>query len=337
MNTIIAWDLGATKCAAGVLQVNSAGELNCIKTFTVKLNEVTSLAELVLCVENGLTIKFADAQAICIGAAGHFDGRVLTHTNPYPYPMAFADLAAAQHWPAFAVIHDYASIVCSTFTSHVEKPIHYKPHGRRVAFGIGTGLGVKDGVLFENGDFWLGHNEMGHIGVCMPPLAKAEHLQRHREIVKFLRDKHATHVTFEEILSGRGLARLHSFFYTHADKLTPEETGGLLARGQASELADAFAWYAGLFTGTLQLSFMPEGGIYITGGVALTHSTIFDLPAFTDGIHASPAYLTQRQAFPITVLNNNHCALYGCGYYAMKRLTNLNPRHIHLKAFSSHL
>ncbi len=320
MSTIIAWDLGATKCAAGLLQCDGNGELHCSKTFTVKLSETTSLVDLVAKVEAGLDVNFSDAQAVCIGAAGLFDGKELKHTNPYPYSMPFAELAKSQRWPAFAVIHDYASIVCSTFTTHVVHPKSYNPHGRRVAFGIGTGLGLKDGVLFPSGDFWLGHNEMGHIGVSMPPLAKFEHLQRHREIVKFLRDKNALHVTFEKILSGNGLSRLHTFFYPDAGQLTPEQVGNALASGKIPELADTFAWYAGLFTGTVQLSFMPEGGIYITGGVALTHSAIFDLPAFAEGIDASPAYLPQRQHFPITLLKRGDTPLYGCGYYAMKRL-----------------
>jgi len=318
--TIIAWDLGATKCAAGVLLADASGELRCDKQFTVRLADSTSLTDLVTQIETGLGVKFTDSDAICIGAAGQYDGRVLHHTKPYPYPMHFADLAEAQGWPKFAVIHDYASIVCATFTSRIEKPIGHDPHGRRVAFGIGTGLGLKDGVLFQNGDFWLGRNEMGHIGVNMPPLAKPEHLQRHREIVKFLRDKQATQVTFEEILSGRGLARLHTFFYPEAEKLSPEQVGGLIAAGKEKELAETFAWYVGLFTGTVQLSFMPEGGIYITGGVALTHAAIFDLPAFNEGIHASPAYLSQRKDFPIAILKYNDTPLYGCGYYAMQRL-----------------
>lgn len=322
MKTIVAWDLGATKCAAGLLHCDSDGELHCDKQFTIKLAETTSLADLVNRIETGLSIRFSECDAVCIGAAGLFDGRVLTHTNPYPYDMLFAELAEAQSWPPLAVIHDYASIVCSTFTTHAFHPKHYNPHGRRVAFGIGTGLGLKDGVLFPNGDFWLGHNEMGHIGVSMPPLAKEAHLQRHREIVKFLRDKNTLQVTFENILSGRGLTRLHAFFYPNAGTMTPEQVGHALSTGKIPELADTFAWYAGLFTGTVQLSFMPEGGIYITGGVALTHSAIFDLPAFEEGIDASPAYLTQRQNFPITLLKRGDMPLYGCGYYAMKRLTH---------------
>ena len=36
--------------------------------------------------------------------------------------------------------------------------------GRRVALGLGTGLGMKDGVLFPDENFWLGKNEIGQAG-----------------------------------------------------------------------------------------------------------------------------------------------------------------------------
>lgn len=72
-------------------------------------------------------------------------------------------MANAQKWPHFAVIHDYAPILCATFTSYMASNDNIKRlnsasmdlYGRRVTLGLGTGLGMKDGVLFPNGEFWL--------------------------------------------------------------------------------------------------------------------------------------------------------------------------------------
>src|SRR5665213_990227 len=102
--TIIAWDLGATNCTAGLIQANEqTGELICQRTYAVKLQETESLADLVTRLENGLQHKMANAHAICIGGAGKFDGRTLLHTNPYPYPMQFSEVAEQQHWPVYTV------------------------------------------------------------------------------------------------------------------------------------------------------------------------------------------------------------------------------------------
>lgn len=329
---IIAWDLGATKCTAGIIEYNEdIHDLICKKHYTLKLTEASSLENLINKIEFALDFSMAEADAICIGAAGHYDGETLLLENAYPYPMQFAKIAREQNWPAYAVIHDYAPIVCATFTSYIDQPDNIKrlnscamqQHGRRVALGIGTGLGLKDGVLLPNGDFWLGRNEIGHIGVTTPPSAPQEHLKLHEELIRFLQEKSgssANQVTFEKILSGQGTVRLYQFFNRDAADITPEEVGNKMCAGAASEMLDTFAWYAGLFVGTVQLTFMPEGGVWITGGVALKNLDVFDRPHFFAGINASPAYRQQREEYPLGILCNHEHALIGCGYYAMRRL-----------------
>jgi glucokinase len=333
VKTIVAWDLGATKCIMGLVEYQPVTQtLVCHKHHTVKLAETSSLEDLIQQLESGLDFSMRRADAICIGAAGHYDGQQLLHTNAYPYPMHFADTAKQQDWPAYSVIHDYAPIVCATFTSYMDQPANVKrlntcamqTYGRRVALGIGTGLGLKDGVLFANGDFWLGQNEAGHIGVTAPPTADFFHLDRHREIMRFLHEKFSLQlnqpITYEHILTGKGTVNLYDFFYPGTEDITPEQVGVKMREGLASELLDAFAWYLGLFIGTMQLIFMPEGGIWVTGGVAINHLDIFDRPDFFAGIYATPAYLMQRENYPLGVLCNHEHALIGSGYYAVKRL-----------------
>lgn len=330
---IFAWDLGATKCSAGIVEYcEETNDLECKKHFTVKLNEANSLNQLISNIESGLDFAMSDADAVCIGAAGQYNGECLLLENAYPYPMPFARAAKQRQWPAYAIIHDYAPIVCATFTSYMEKQSNIKrlntydmkPFERRVALGIGTGLGLKDGVMFENGDFWLGRNEVGHIGVTTPPLADKYHLARHEELILFLQDKTVLQtnqpLTFEKILSGSGTVRLYQFFYPDAGEVTPEEVGNQMREGKAVEMLDTFAWYTGLFVGTIQLVFMPEGGVWITGGVSLKNLDIFDRPDFFAGIYASPAYRLQREEYPLGVLCNHEHALMGCGYYSAKRL-----------------
>lgn len=325
---LISCDLGGTKCAAGLIEYETVTtDLTCKKSCSIKLKETESLSHLILQLEVGLNISFSNADAICIGGAGYYDGASLIYENAYPYPMNFRDLAKEKKWPPFAVIHDYAPILCATFTSFMEQPDNIKrlnsatmnPYGRRIALGLGTGLGMKDGVLFPNGDFWLGQNEIGHIGVIIPPTAPLEKMHLHSELMKFLQHKQ-TPITFEKILSGPGTVNLYEFFYPDREKSSPEEIGILMREGHAMELNNAFAWYLGLLIGTLQLGFMPDGGIWITGGVALSHIDIFDLDDFYSGIDASPAYAAQRSQYPLGVLLNQSHAIVGGGYYAVKRI-----------------
>lgn len=334
---IIVWDLGATKCAAAVVAINEAGALTCLQESHIKIRSCQSLFELNAQIEKELNITAGTVDAICIGAAGQFNGEYLQlekglPDQGYPYPMHFAKLANHHRWPAFSVIHDYSPIVCATFTESVRKATQIRrlnqapinPHGRRVALGIGTGIGVKDGVQFENGDFWLGTNEMGHIGVTTPPLAKKIHRERHNELIKFLIANNMLAedepLTFEKLLAGPGMVRIHAFFDAHAKDKTAEEIGELVRAGKATETLATFAWYLGLLIGTVQLSFMPDGGIWLTGGVIDSHPELFDDPEFTLGIHASPNYLQLREQLPLTVLCGNQHAFMGAAFYAHKRL-----------------
>lgn len=326
---IIAWDLGATKCAAGWVEYHAeTNDFICQRTSTVKLADTHSLDDLIQRIETQLGVRMRDADAVSIGAAGQYADGVLNLEKAYPYPMTFANASKQHGWQRFTVIHDYASIVCATFTSYMQQASNIKRlnqapmqnNGRRVAFGIGTGLGLKDGVLFPNGDFWLGKNEIGHIGITVPPHASEQHQHRHVELMRFLRSLGQESVTFETILSGAGTVRLYHFFHPGKNKITPEEVGSKMRVGLTPELLDTFAWYIGLFVGTVQLSFMPEGGVWMTGGVALHHLDVFDRPAFFAGIHASPAYQTQRLDYPLGVLCNPEHALIGSAYYAQKRL-----------------
>ena len=329
---IIAWDLGATKCAAAIVEYRKNNAFQCKKRACVKIQSHTSLDELSTALENLLEIKMTDADSICIGAAGQYDGEYLQLAAGYPYPMGFAALAKQQQWPPFAIVHDYSPVICATFTSYIEETKNIKslnqaktnPLGRRVALGIGTGVGLKDGLLLTNGDFWLGTNEVGHIGITTPPLTEKIYLERHHDLLRFLRSdgllKENETLTFEKILAGRGIVRLHSYFDRHAKYRTSEEIGNLVRRGQANETLATFAWYLGLLVGTVQLSFMPDGGLWLTGGVILNHLEIFDHPDFYNGIESSPAYLNLRQQFPLAVLCNTEHAFMGAAYYASKRL-----------------
>jgi glucokinase len=333
VKNIISWDLGATKCAAAIVEHDELTKhYHCKKQFSLRLSTCQSLEELTDKLEHALGLRMSEVDAICIGAAGHYDGEKLQHVSGYPYSMHFAKIAQEYKWAPHAVIHDYAPVVCATFTSYMQQAQSVKrlnsseinPGGRRVALGVGTGLGLKDGLLLSNGDFWLGHNETGHIGVSTPPFTYSHYHEQHDEFVRFLRSEEILDsdeaLTFEKILSGKGIVRLYRFFFPESKEDTPEVIGKKMTSGQANEVRAMFAWYLGLFVGTVQLAYMPDGGIWITGGVILKHINIFGYPEFFHGIEASPAFLTKRQEFPLGILCNSDHAFMGGAYYAVNRL-----------------
>jgi glucokinase len=308
--SIIVWDLGATKCAAALMLCDDQNHY-IQKSAYIKLKDCNTLEELILTIEKNIGTQHNEVDAICIGAAGVYNGESLELDNGYPYLMNFGALSKKYHWAPFHIIHDYAPIVCATFTPHLTakklNDAEIDIFGRRVALGVGTGLGLKDGVLLDNSTFWLGSNEMGHIGLSHPVDASPELLEFHHKLLQ------QSHISFEKILSGSGLLKLNRFL--HPDDLTanPEEI-------RSEDTLKIFAFYLGLFIGTVQLTFMPSGGIFIAGGVVQKNPHLFDYAEFWKGVKALPAYLNKRETFPLRLLYDDNHAFFGGAYYAVRRI-----------------
>ena len=57
---IVTWDLGATKCTAGLVEFNPANnDLVCKKHYTIKLADTASLEDLIAKLETGLRLCHA--------------------------------------------------------------------------------------------------------------------------------------------------------------------------------------------------------------------------------------------------------------------------------------
>lgn len=327
--TYVAWDIGATKCAAGIVEVHNDHHFQCVKSCRHRLRDCDSLAHLLQLIESDLDVDTRSVDGVGIAGAGIYNGHTLIAQNPYPYPMHLGALAEQHRWPQVQVMHDYSAVALATLTSYIDSPDNvaflvrgaFNPFGRRVMVGVGTGLGVKDLVYRPDGHFWLGDNELGHMGLVVPPHAHPDILERQRALQVFLRTSGILGadeaLTFEKILSGKGTVRLHQFATRQSQcdaPVTPEILGHKMRSGEAQDSMSLFAWYLGLLVGTLQLIFMPSGGIWITGGVILQHLDVFDHPEFYRGIEATPAYATQRATFPLAVLKNADHALIGAAY-----------------------
>ena len=138
----------------------------------------------------------------------------------------------------------------------------HKNDATRVAVGAGTGLGVSwmqsDGA---NARAWS--TEGGHVDFA--PVDEQQ-----IELLKFLIERHG-HVSYERLLSGDGLLALYEFCsgndgaeidaaWVHAEAETGNEA--------ASRAMSLFVRIYGAFVGNMALLFKPQGGIYITGGIA---------------------------------------------------------------------
>ena len=138
----------------------------------------------------------------------------------------------------------------------------HKSGAVNVAVGAGTGLGVS----------WIDHSgakpvayatEGGHMDFAAVDAEQAG-------LQQFLADRFG-HVSYERLLSGDGLVNIYEY-------LSAKDASGIKAAWvnqeakQGSEIAQhamrLFVQIYGAYVGNLALLFRPEGGIYITGGIA---------------------------------------------------------------------
>lgn len=165
--------------------------------------------------------------------------------------------------------------------------------GSRLLLGPGTGLGVA-AVLDAGGSAErIVASEGGHMGFGYPedalaPLLAAIRAQWGR-------------LSWERLLSGDGLARLHAW---QAGLAAPVEARQVSERAAAGEPAArrAVQWFCrllGACAGDLCLAFGAEGGVWLTGGVLDGLGQAFDAGAFLEAFDDKGRYRARQREVPV--------------------------------------
>lgn len=179
----------------------------------------------------------------------------------------------------------------------------------RLVLNVGTGLNAVP--VYAHGDRTLvPAAEAGHISL----LARTAEEMR---MVEWIAAQHGGQPGLEDVLSGRGLERLHAWV-CHDEAtgapLSAAEVMAAFASGdaQAHRAARLFVHLLGRYAGDLALISLPFGGIYLVGGV-IRHLGPHLLPlgfaeSFADKGRFN-AYMTQ---FPVDLVTDDYAALRGC-------------------------
>jgi len=137
----------------------------------------------------------------------------------------------------------------------------------RVAVGAGTGLGVAWVEGADNKTACAHDTEGGHID-----FAPIDDIQI--ELLRFLQQRFG-HVSYERILSGDGLVSLYQFCAgkqgasSHSDGISAEWVNKQSKNNAVADRAlTLFVQIYAAYIGNIALLFKPDGGIFITGGIA---------------------------------------------------------------------
>ncbi|WP_420325045.1 glucokinase [Mameliella sp.] len=178
----------------------------------------------------------------------------------------------------------------------------------RLVVNVGTGLNAVP-VYTQGARTLVPPAEAGHVSL----LARDTEELR---LVDWVAER-TGHPGLEEILSGRGLERLHAWVCHDEGDGLPLPAAEIMAAFEAGDprarrATGLFVRFLGRYAGDLALVTLPFGGIYLVGGVTrhlgphLLHLGFAE--AFADKGRFN-AYMTQ---FPVHLVTDDYAALRGC-------------------------
>ena len=206
------------------------------------------------------------------------DGRCKT-TN-LPWALDTAELSAQLAVPV-GMMNDFEGVALRV-TALAQDQVEWLQVGERDPMGVvavlgaGTGLGEAILVPTPTGPRVIA-SEGGHAD-----LAPRDDLEI--DLLRFLLARHGR-VSYERVLSGRGLAAVYDFLVSRDPaaerpstraRLTREDPGAVVGQlgvgGEDPVCARAVDLFCGLYgaeAGNLALKTLPTGGVYLAGGIAL--------------------------------------------------------------------
>lgn len=218
--------------------------------------------------------------AVGVGVAGPVFADTCRATN-LPWELDARQIEAALRLPKVALINDFAAVAWGVgeLASDQLEVLQDRPadqKGVRAIIGAGTGLGEAIVVPQPGGPPLILPSEGGHAD-----FAPRDELEI--ELLRFLIARHRR-VSYERVLSGRGLVALYDFMVESGHAQTAEAVERRFANedpaavvssagldGSDEACARALSLFCSLYgseAGNLALKTLPNGGVYVAGGIA---------------------------------------------------------------------
>ncbi|WP_406649866.1 ROK family protein [Aliisedimentitalea scapharcae] len=198
------------------------------------------------------------------------------------------------------------------------------PHGPRLVIGPGTGLGV-GALVWVHGQPHVVPGEGGHVSLSPQSYEEFGYFEQLVRLWPEIRIGNGVAVEAEAILSGTGVPMLYEAVAHARQSIVEPKTSAqvftLAKRGEdqnANIAIDLFRRALGQIAGDLALVFNAKGGVFLTGGVALSNTWIFDR-RFLDAFNAGGRHSNWRSAMPVYLYQNPDFGLLGARNYVSTR------------------
>lgn len=320
---LLAADVGGTKTEIAWGHI-AAGRLEVVERRVYMSADYASLEALI---DDFAALLQAAGHAVagstvCLAVAGPVDGDNAILTN-LTWRIHAPSLAARYGLRAARVINDFEGVGHGLVHLAPEELLSLQrgdrhERGARVAVGAGTGLGVAF-LTYGGGRYRVHPTEAGHAD-----FAPNDPVQD--ELLAWLR-KDLGHVSYERILSGSGLTRVFRFLMEAGygmpstalqqameDDEAASVISGLGLQGRdplAARALDIFAHVYGAFAGSMALTTLARGGVYIAGGIAPKIADKLADGRFMEAFLDKGRFRDLVGTIPVDVVMNPGVGLYG--------------------------
>ena len=196
------------------------------------------------------------------------------------------------------------------------RPVMNAPKGRgdaaRLVIGVGTGFNAAP-VHEAPGGRIVTASECGHM--TLPVRSEAD-----LRLMRFAEKAHGF-AGVEDILSGRGLERLHAFHAAEQGRTEKADASAIMSAIAAGEdpvavaTARDFVRLMGVVAGDLALTHLPFGGLYLIGGVARAFAPFYEGYGFAEAFRDKGRFSSFMDSFAVAIIEDDYAALEGCVRY----------------------
>ncbi len=309
---ILSADIGGTNARVAILEDL---EIKFLKIYPT--SQFTSCTELLQVFSK--EIKGAFPKQIVICAAGVLEDEKIFGTN-LPWVISEKDLIEKFKLSKCALLNDFEASAYGLLTVDEKRLVTLKDgkhslKGVKIVLGAGTGLGEAILVFCSEGKWKVIRTEGGHTSFSPEDEVQIE-------LLRFLREKYG-HVSHERILSGKGLLDLYEFFSKKEGKASSKEVPSEVTQGakEGDEISKRalllFCKIYGQEAGNFALKTLPQGGIYISGGI-IRHILFFLKESdFIEAYLKKGRMEKVLRDYPIFVVDEPYLGILGGAYYLL--------------------
>jgi glucokinase len=272
--------------------------------------------------------------AACFGVAGPVsaDGRTAQITN-LPWHISAAILSARIGGAPAALLNDLQATALGTLVlpddrfAVLQAAAAPAPHATIAVIAPGTGLG--EALLVSDGASYRAlPSEGGHADF-------APGTDEEIDLLRYLRERHGGHVSYERVLSGAGLGELYTFARGRSGVTEPAWLTAELGSGDRNAVvahvglagtdpvcAHALALFAeilGAEAGNLALRGLAGGGVVIGGGIPPKLLPALQTGALIARFNAKGRFAPWTRTLGVRVALEPRAALYGAAHHAATR------------------